>query len=385
MRWIHWLVGVAMAILVLGSICSSAFAQDTGIQGIQSMKLMAPGVGWAASSNQLFWTSDGGKTWKDVTPPTSPGTGISAVFFLDTSTGWALLSRQADPDEEREFDFAATTNAGTSWTVTSLQVPDPSPHGSGLSGTAFVDFADVSHGWINIRVNQGSGPTHSWGVLLTTADGGKSWKRLKLPPAANSMLFRSPEDGWLAEDGDLYRTSDGGNTWQQISLQAPPAMKSARVEGDYNLPVFQDATHGSMLAGYFAVDSSGFAVDGSQVTVLFSTIDGGNTWGVSQALPPGYGRGNLPVIGGTVVAAQISPKHLLTLTRFGAVNSRVQTDLTSLAGNADSVRALGVLDENRIWLLAYASVPNQRVYTELLSSSDGGVSWAKITPPNIKW
>src|SRR2546429_655382 len=84
-------------------------------RGIQSMKLMAPGVGWAASSGQLFWTTDGGQNWKDITPPANPGTGISAVFFLDTSTGWVVLSRQADPDQEREFDFAATTNAGASW------------------------------------------------------------------------------------------------------------------------------------------------------------------------------------------------------------------------------------------------------------------------------
>jgi hypothetical protein len=230
---------------------------------------------------------------------------------------------------------------------------------------------------------------HSFGVLLATADGGKTWTRLKQPPAANSMLFRSPKDGWLAEDGDLYRTGDGGNTWQQISLKAPPGMKSARVADDYNLPVFQDATHGSMLAGYVALDSSGFALDGSGITVLFSTTDGGNTWSVRQVLPSGFGGQKVAVTGDTVLAAEISRSYQLTVTKAGALNSRVQTDLTSLV-NGDLVVGFSVLNDDSSWLLAMRDASKcftftQLKCTELLSTSDGGVSWTKISPPKVKW
>ena len=57
------------------------------------MELMAPGVGSAANSNQLFSTTDGGQNGKDITPPTSLGQGLVPSFFLDTSTGWVVLTR----------------------------------------------------------------------------------------------------------------------------------------------------------------------------------------------------------------------------------------------------------------------------------------------------
>jgi len=41
----------------------TAFAQQ-----IQSMKLLTPQVGWAQSGQHLYWTTDGGSHWKDITP-----------------------------------------------------------------------------------------------------------------------------------------------------------------------------------------------------------------------------------------------------------------------------------------------------------------------------
>jgi hypothetical protein len=55
---------------------------------LEATKLLTAEVGWAATRNHLFWTTDDGQHWKDITPkPPLREEVISAVFFLDTSTG----------------------------------------------------------------------------------------------------------------------------------------------------------------------------------------------------------------------------------------------------------------------------------------------------------
>jgi len=49
-------LALASALTVLFSIASTA--QQAG--RIESMKLLIPDVGWAATNSQLFWTTDGG-------------------------------------------------------------------------------------------------------------------------------------------------------------------------------------------------------------------------------------------------------------------------------------------------------------------------------------
>ncbi len=34
----------------------------------EAMKLLAPGIGWALANHHLFWTTDNGASWKDITP-----------------------------------------------------------------------------------------------------------------------------------------------------------------------------------------------------------------------------------------------------------------------------------------------------------------------------
>ena len=90
-------------------------AQQAG--RIESMKLLAPNVGWAATKQKLFWTTDGGEQWKDITPKTSPGRTITSVFFVDPSHGWILLAREGKEKQETGiaetlFEIASTGDGG---------------------------------------------------------------------------------------------------------------------------------------------------------------------------------------------------------------------------------------------------------------------------------
>lgn len=62
----------------------------------ERMKLLTRDTGWVADTHSLYWTSDGGADWADITPVV-PGVGpegltLHSVFFLDTSQGWLVIS-----------------------------------------------------------------------------------------------------------------------------------------------------------------------------------------------------------------------------------------------------------------------------------------------------
>ncbi|HEY6905767.1 MAG TPA: hypothetical protein VI216_15795, partial [Candidatus Acidoferrales bacterium] len=102
-------------IFVMSFCCASASAQHRYIQ------LFTPQVGWALLGGRLFWTTDAGGRWKDITPATTSPEVVASVCFLDTSTGWVLLAG-GDGDQAR-FDLASTTNAGENWSIKPVSLP----------------------------------------------------------------------------------------------------------------------------------------------------------------------------------------------------------------------------------------------------------------------
>ena len=120
------------------------------------MKLLTSNIGWAATKSHLFWTTDGGAQWKDITPKLNHRRQmVSSVFFLDASTGWALLSCGDDRNlrvDDGCFELASTTDAGQTWSILHEGIAVPFSHqrledGYGFSGRSWLDFADPQHGW----------------------------------------------------------------------------------------------------------------------------------------------------------------------------------------------------------------------------------------------
>lgn len=188
----------------------------------RSMQLLTPDVGWALTGGQLFWTTDGGDAWRDITPaPASrshllpgqlPARAISSVFFLDTSTGWLLLAGGDEKTDELWLDLAATADAGATWSTTRVTLPHTEP--GTLNGYGRIDFVDGLHGWMDLDMVSSSAFRPA--LFLETKDGGKTWDR---PPASpqvgGDIRFVTLQDGWLAggpANGDLYVTHDGSKT-----------------------------------------------------------------------------------------------------------------------------------------------------------------------------
>ena len=76
-----------------------------------SVRLIDPETGWALAEHRLFWTTDAGNQWKDITPRNRSVEEIASVF-LNASTGWVLLSDGIDANEEPHFNLAFTNSGG---------------------------------------------------------------------------------------------------------------------------------------------------------------------------------------------------------------------------------------------------------------------------------
>jgi len=361
-------VGLALSTLMTVCLCAAAPAQQAG--RIQSMKLLTPKVGWAATHNQVFWTRDSGRHWKDITP-TLKATEITSVFFLNSSAGWVLLTRRNEATNDVSgFDLASTGNAGASWKLTPVKITDLSPQ-TLLPGDGRMDFVDSQHGWINLG-GVGSAAINA-GFTLATADGGKTWVGLRggsnfEAGGRGDLRFTSPEDGWFSNGVELFVTHDGGDSWRKISLEAPPEARPA-VNPAYDLPTFIDDHRGFLPVTYSTPYSASAP---KSALVLFSTEDSGRSWRVDRILSNlgemSYGQ-TIPssMADSTwVAAAGTDPKHttVARISRGGRVNTPGEV--------SSGISGLVFADSLEGWAISGVG--------QLLLTTDGGSTWIEITP-----
>src|SRR5579862_1417936 len=197
-----------MSRVLLAAALTLAISTNASADPVKSMKLLAPNVGWAESDSDLFWTTDGGAHWKVITAPifdrgfnsithrfTPPildrkFNSISDTFFLDTHRGWVLFCCGPSPnpdlphaDDQPQFTLAATTDAGTTWSLARVAIPKGAD-GADMSAAGWhggvIAFANSLHGWMKLTARET--PNSSWGPFLTTSDGGRTWRSAPDPP-----------------------------------------------------------------------------------------------------------------------------------------------------------------------------------------------------------
>ncbi len=340
---------------------------------IQSMKLLTPEVGWAAANQKLFWTTNGGVQWKDITPKLNhKWQAVSSVFFLNSSIGWVLLNcadRESEVADDTCFELASTVNSGESWSIVRPKLADPDPE-SGFSGRSYLSFADAVHGWRVLKISKNV--SASSGIMLRTDSGGKTWKHLPTPPIADEIRFVTSKDGWLAggPNEELYLTHDGGDRWKLLDLGSISGAIPDSVYA-YDLPEFQDDKHGILPVTV----SNTMSPDAS--IVVFSTVDGGSSWkkaAVVTGLPTMQGHFPTAVVGSHLVSVNfVAGKGLILYSVDGPNVSRLTS--TSTSGATD-----GVIHQASF---ASATLGWVQAGSRLLSTSDGGATWTDVTPANM--
>lgn len=278
---------------------------------LDSMKLLGPGIGWAERSvrhhspeyaeKTVYWTTDNGKHWKNVTPPFTRKENLADLFFLDLHHGWAIFepSEYVELAEDKlsrlQLVLAATSDAGATWSKTpfTLRLEDYLEGNLSILNEIEVEgiaFADQLHGWL--QLSYWVGMHGQGGLLLVTSDGGKTWRKASNYPGPKGPHMRlvRPDEGWVfgsvEPDGSpnsFFVTRDGAKTWQQFS-----AMRRSQLDGEkewhevsilppgvsedtncevYRLPLFQDSTN-----GFFAEDCTDETVDTRQISE-HTTVD----------------------------------------------------------------------------------------------------------------
>jgi len=251
-----------------------------------------PGVAADNAHILLARTTDGARTWSDVTPAAARPVlatlnSYQALDPVDGDHAYLAVSHATSDDGGPVSTTAVfvTADGGRSWTESA--VFKTSAPAVGLS------FADASHGWLLLGpVFSGPGQPVIW--LYQTSDGGLRWSpAATVAPPGNygsnsfcqpaNLTFLTAATGWVTigcrAQPEFLVTQDGGGRWT-----AQPVPLPAGALGPRSGP--------ASLTGPQFVGGTGFltvAPEPPGTPSLLGTRDRGQTWQL-LALPSGAGQ-----------------------------------------------------------------------------------------------
>jgi photosystem II stability/assembly factor-like uncharacterized protein len=227
-------------------------------------------TGWAAGeAGSIYRTADGGREWKQFS--IDPDVNINLIHFVDWNYGWMIGDLGKD-ESGGSTVLLSTANGGRSWTR------QPLPH------VESIFFTDLKTGWAAGRD----------ATMLRTNDGGEHWSAVQEPekviglPVESSnynfgfreVFFLDKNNGWLIGNfygrtqnniGGLFVTSDGGQSWMRVPLTFQTQYSSGRfIPGSLQSVRFRDLQTGTLTGEMYDGDTRFFFV--------LHTRDGGNTW-----------------------------------------------------------------------------------------------------------
>ncbi|MEW2389233.1 oxidoreductase [Streptomyces venezuelae] len=247
---------------------------------LRGLAAVSRDTAWAAGTKgTVLRTANGGKTWREVSPPGAAGLEFRDIEAFDDRRAVVLAIGEGEASR-----VLRTEDGGATWTE-SFRNTD---------AKAFYDcmtFLDRRHGLAM------SDPVDGKFRILSTADGGRSWKVLPnsgMPAAQEGeagfaasgqcLVSNGSRDVWLATGGAararVLHSADRGRTWK--ATDAPvPAGDPAR--GVFGL-AFRDRTHGIAVGGDYRADQP-------SPRAAAVTRDGGRRWDPAGKPPPAYRSG----------------------------------------------------------------------------------------------
>lgn len=276
---------------------------------IETLSMLDAQNGWCIGTvnsgpdDHIFRTTDGGQTWRDLTPPVLPSNlGDNSLaargYFVSPMQAWVVYSpRHTAPPTEKVVVWS-TINGGQTWDAgDALDL-------SGMTTEFFMadslGFSDRQNGWLMAHL--GAGMSHDYIAIFTTADAGKTWQRVAGPDNIGTLMicsktglaFTDAQNAWLVGDCPglmpglfVYHSADGGQNWKQAELPAPAGQSSnlfSLVESGCG---FLGIAHSSDEALIFTLRCQMYET-GQPLSWLYISRDGGMTWS-AQGLPVPFG------------------------------------------------------------------------------------------------
>jgi photosystem II stability/assembly factor-like uncharacterized protein len=286
MRRTLGLVSASLSAVLAGALASHAPAEAqahrpahhaalswhiSNVGADQELRGLAPlsrHTAWVSGDSGGVWrTTDGGRTWQDVTPADSTADTLYRDIEATDADHALLLAIGTGPDSR----ILRTTDGGATWTTTFVN-DDPN---------AFYDCMAM---WPGGRDGLAmSDPPDGKFRIIRTHDSGRTWSVVPnagMPPAGAAefgfaasgtcLVTAGHRDAFLASGGSdsrIYRSHDQGTSWTAVDSPIPPVPDAG---GTFGL-AFRNPRQGLAVGGnYLAPD------DGKRASAF--TRDGGRTW-----------------------------------------------------------------------------------------------------------
>ncbi len=372
---------------------------------------------YAGTLTYILHTEDGGRTWANVTPPSTmtiswptcdcADNGFAAAFFLDERHAWVVTDDAGLPHNQLYSGIRVwrTSDSGHSW--------KSSHDAMDSTVVTMVRFADPLHGWLLLGDMNFAPPPD---LLYRTTDGGDTWQIVAddgVTPRHNSdapisqpdagigagfhtgMAFESGEVGWLTwsyidpPNGGFLRTVDGGSTWAAVAL--PPDSPLADDQNGCGMLNLQAFAPTSITFQAYCVYGGSF-LDHPQ-NDLYRSDDDGKTWQSFQLpqSPSGTRWSTTPQVTmtnattGWMIGCEL-PDNIYScddvsaaLTLYQTVDgAKTWTKLAPLPAHfvamADTSGdlAFDFLDAQTGWAISQ--------YGDLMTTTDGGQTWLTLLP-----
>jgi photosystem II stability/assembly factor-like uncharacterized protein len=262
-----------------------------GLDAVDRRTAWVAGASTSGGDAKVYRTTDGGRSWQDVSPPGSAGLNFRDVEARDARTATVLAIGEGEASR-----IYRTTDGGATWTET-FRNAEPAAFYNCLDF-----YPDGRHG---LAV---SDPVDGRFRIIRTDDGGRSWEVLPaagMPDstgeynfsASGDCLVTAGRDAWFGSGGAasrVFRSSDRGLTWTATDSTIP----AGEAAGVFGL-AFRGPHHGVAVGGDFAEPADG-------VDAVATTRDG-RTW---------RGAGDLEHLGED---AAWSGRRLVVVGESGAV------------------------------------------------------------------
>ncbi|WP_157061970.1 hypothetical protein [Alicyclobacillus ferrooxydans] len=340
------------------------------------------GVVYSTKGATVVRTTDGGKSWFNVSPNGTSADTPNGVDFINEDTAWITIQpvSQSTNTFQTYLMLYHTNNGGQTWSSMRVSGNDQPP-------IQETEISIVKPSTIYIDIVPEHGMNSLPGQLAVSNDGGTSWKTVNTPSnvqLGGSLQFVTSSTGWLSTsnsttgDYQLYQTFDGGKSWNEHQVPTPSQYQGDKAS--LSLPQFS-ATNPNVgiMEAYF--QGQGNVVEHRGI---YSTSDAGKSWSFVGPMPGQAGLASFPTTSIGVAIPLSTTKTFPTLyeTTNGGNSwtpvSLPQTPFSTLLQNYIPSQ-LDFVSKSVGWIV-WGPRRGGTATDQVWETKDGGHTWTKDWP-----